>query len=195
MITPTTPSSVNNKKIRRNLQIVIGIILLSLVALALYFMSRPSDGRADQAVTNTNDSRAIKTADSSSLLTATLPNGKTATYANTEGNNNITWSSSDKGSDYLALSHKKIEKFISAADAGTITKLCGANGELAQKENIVVGVMSMSVRSIEYPTEENCLDELATLRNTNVDSRSEAKDLLRQVDAEIKEFYSKVIIE
>lgn len=191
---PPSPSPANNIKIRRNLQIVIGIIVLALLALALYFMSRPVDHKTNQAVTNADDSRAIETTDDTNLLTATLPNGKTVTYTNTVGNKNITWSSSKKGSDYIALSHKKVEEFIATADANTIAKLCGANGELAQKDSIIVAVMSTSVRLIEYPTEGNCLDELATLRNTDADSRSRANALIKQVDADVKEFYTKVIV-
>lgn len=188
------PLSDNDKKIKRNLRMVIAIAVLALIVLALYFMLRPVEQNTDQVMTNKDDSRAIETADNSRIMTSTLPNGKIATYSDTEGNKNISFSSSTKGSDYVALSHKGIQKFISAVDSSIVTELCGANGELAQKDGIIVGIMSTSVRSIEYPTKESCLDELATLRNTDQTSRAEAGRLIKQVTTDVRAFYSNVVI-
>lgn len=186
-------SSVNNTN-RRNLRIATGVVLVLVLALTLYFILWPTKKKTDDANTNTNDSQVTEVTGDSKTLTGTLPNGKTVTYPNTEGNQNISWSSSKKGADYVALSHKGIDKLLSTVDPDVIAKLCGANGELAQKNDIVVATMSTVSRSIEYPAGNNCLDELATLRNTDVKSRTDARALIEVVDADIQEFYKKVII-
>jgi hypothetical protein len=192
--TTSMPSSTVNNKNRRNLRIATGVVLVLVLALTLYFILWPIKQKNNEANTNTGGSQAVEVTDDANTLKGTLPNGKTITYPNTEGNRNISWSSSEKGANYVSLSHKGIEKFLSTVDPTVITKLCGTNGELARKDDIVVATMSTLSRLVEYSVDDNCLDELATLRNTDVKSRTEARALVKVVDADIQEFYKKVII-
>lgn len=132
--------------------------------------------------------------DKSETLSTTLPNGKTATYADTESNRNIVFSDSDKGMMYVDLSHKSVERFIATVDEYIVSRLCGPNGERAAKDNIIIATMSTEHRTVEYSTTDNCLSELATMRNSDSSSRAKASELIEQAESDIRRFYATVII-
>jgi hypothetical protein len=199
--TPAThsPSQIDTRNTtrRRILLITSGIVLLALISFGVYVAMHANAKKNDQALidnSSQNESQKTDTTDRSDVITTSLPNGKVATYANTEANQNLSFSSSDKGADYVNVSFKAIEEYLSAADKNTVAKLCGANGELAQIDGIVVATISTNVRVITYPTENNCLDEFATMRNTDSTSRTSASALIKQVSDDVKQFYAKVII-
>lgn len=186
-MTPTSdPSPQQDKRKITKKAIIAGlVILLALGAIAyIWAHTNQKDDKPTDVITDVQEDGKI---------TDALPNGKTITYDDTRANLNITWASSSKGDDYLELSHKAIGKFIANADQEIVTKLCGANGELATKSEIV-GTISTTVRTIEYPTEASCLDTLATPRNTDATLRAEASRLAKQVKADIKQFYMTAVI-
>lgn len=180
---------------KRTILIAFGGILLVLVCLGVFAGIQKGGRQSDQAqIIESKGQKVDVSTENIETITETLPNGKTATYANTESNRNIIFAISDIGDEYVALSHRAIAGFISAADRDVVTKLCGTDGELADKDDIVIGSMSTSVRMIQYPSDNNCLDELATLRNSDPKSRSKAVELVDQVEADVKQFYATVII-
>ncbi|MDB5187130.1 MAG: hypothetical protein JWM07_602 [Candidatus Saccharibacteria bacterium] len=190
---PTTPPAGKNTKLnKRTLLIVIGSLLLVAAAFVAYILMQQNRGTDHQgsAIVDQEHSKPTNTDD----ISVKLPNGKTATYKNTEGNRNIAFADSDKGMEYVALSHKEVERFLSSADQEIMTRLCGADGERADVENIVLANMSTKVRMIEYSTESNCLSELATMRNSDTQLRTDAAALIQRVEDDIKAFYSAVII-
>jgi len=89
---------------------------------------------------------------------------------------------------------RQFSNIISTTDESIVTKLCGANVELAQIDNIVVATMSTNVRMVSYPEDTSCLHELSKMRNLDVTSRHGAAALIAQVNTDIKEFYSTVTI-
>ena len=181
---PVTPPSTSTKK--RTITIAVSISLLVIIGVCAYALTRP-DG-----VDST--SPAGISASSIKSISKKLPNGKTATYDDTEANRNIGFADSAKGMDYVDLTYASVDEFMKTADGDIVTRLCGADGERAQKDNVIVATMSTTVRMIEYPTENNCLDELATLRNTNGQLRTKAVELVAKLKSDIKQFYSSVVI-
>lgn len=189
------PANTKNTARKRMMLIISGIVALALIGLGVYAYMQMND-KNDQAATQDNLSQADGTdaTNKAAMITTTLPNGKTAAYADTEANKNLSFSTSAMGDDYVDVSYKAIGDYLAAAEQDSVDLLCGANGEKAQIENIVVATMSTSVRAIEYPTENNCLDEFATLRNPDSASQTSASALIKQVDKDVREFYRTVII-
>ena len=180
-------SPVGNKRtLSKKTIIIAGVAALLVLAAGAYAWAQTA--RQDNGPEVTTGISDTKDTDQSDKITAELPNGKTITYENTAANKNISWSSSPKGSDYVDLSHEAISEYLAAADQATVTKLCGESGELATKD-AVVATISTKVRMIEYPTDQSCLEAMATLRNTDSASRTEAAELVEQVKADVKQFY------
>lgn len=196
--TPLSPNPLEKKQPAVNpaIWLALGVALLAVLGFGIYTWGQAAEQKDnDVVITETNKMKEeTPVAEDANTITTTLPDGKTATYADTEGNRNIEFTSSTKGSGYVDLSHKAVATFLSSADETMVTKLCGANGELAQREDIIVATMSTSVRSVQYPTENNCLDELATLRNTDPTSRAAAAELVKQVASDVRQFYGTVVI-
>jgi hypothetical protein len=200
---PTTPLSSpipGEKKpaaLKPWLLVTIGVALLALIGFGIYTWGQAAEQKKNDAVVVPDTDKVVEEApvvEDTATITSTLPNGKTATYANTESNRNITFASSAMGVEYVDLSHRAVEAFIASVDEATLTKLCGPNGERAQRDDIVIATMSTVVRSVQYPTENSCLDELATLRNTDPAMRAAAAQLVEQVASDIRHFYAAVVV-
>lgn len=195
-IIPSDPSVLSADKApksnKRTALIAVGISLLVVAAFVGYILLQQKQGadRQDSATVKQESPNSTNTDD----ISIKLPNGKMATYTNTEGNRNITFADSDKGMEYVALSHKEVERFLTTVDQDIITRLCGADGERADIEHIVLANMSTEVRMVDYPTESSCLSELATMRNSDSQLRAAAAALIEQAESDIKEFYRTVII-
>lgn len=192
--TPPTSSHQADKHTARTRALLVAsgvtiLISLGLIGFGMY-TAMQANTKKDDPVVGSGDQKT----EVSNTITTPLPNGKTATYADTAANKNISFSSSAKGPDYVDLSYKTVSEYIAAADKATVTKLCGVNGKLAAIDNIVVGTMSTSVRAIEYPTKGSCLDELASMRNADSAARTSASALIKQVDTDVRQFYKTVVI-
>lgn len=188
---PNQSPAGSKRKLSKKTIIIVGIATLLVLAAGAYVWAQTAQRNNDKDVAV--DITDAEGADQAGEVTAKLPNGKTITYENTTANKNISWSSSAKGSDYVDLSHGAVGKHLAAADQAMVTKLCGANGELATKDG-AVATISTKARMVEYPTDQSCLEAMATLRNTDPTSRKEAAELAEQVHADIKQFYATVTI-
>ena len=196
---PSSPSLGGKKPAALNpwLLVIIGVALLAMIGFGIYTWGQAAEQKNNDTVVVPDVDKVgeeTPVVEDAATITSTLPNGKTATYANTESNRNITFASSAMGAEYVDLSHRAVEAFIASVDEATLTKLCGPNGELAQRDDIVVATMSTVVRSVQYPTENSCLDELATLRNTDPVMRTAAAALVKEVASDVRHFYMAVVI-
>jgi len=119
-ISNPTPNSSNTANIKhatrtRLLLITAGAVVLALIGFGVYAVIQANTKKNDQALINNNTKQEPqKTAptNGSDTITTVLPNGKTATYANTEANQNLLFSSSDKGANYVNISSKAIANYI-----------------------------------------------------------------------------------
>lgn len=182
---------------KRVLLIAASVVVLALIGFGVYAAMQANTKKNNQAVIGNitrKESQKPAPTNKSDTITTALPNGKMAIYANTEANQNLIFLSSDKGMNYVNVSSKSIAQYLATIDKSIVTKLCGANGELAQIDTIIVATMSTNVRMVSYPEDTSCLHELSTMRNADVASRHSAVALIAQVNADVKEFYSTVII-
>ena len=190
---PTSP--LRPSASRKRTILIVAAVLIVLAAFAAYaYIQRQNSLHNDSVVVADNDDTKIDSTINLEKMTTDLPNGTTAIYDNTDGNRSIIFAESEKGMDYVDLSHSGVEDFLRAADTDVVTRLCGANGERAEIENVIVATMSTSVRMIEYPTENSCLDELATMRNSDSDMRTQAIELIQSVESDVKQFYKTVVV-
>lgn len=137
------------------------------------------------------------TAPKTETITETLPNNKTATYANNEANRNILFwhTADDSQTTYVLLSHKDIQLFLSSVDTETIVALCGTDGSLKGiKYNISVGMFNTSSKTLTSPQNQSCLDILASTENSNITLRNEAKTVKQKVSDEVGAFIENVTI-
>lgn len=194
---PTPRASRPARRTRLFIYLAVGIIVAAaLIGISIYAFHNKAakdDNQTRLGDSSHQQSQSASTNQSDQII-ITLPNGKVASFANTKENQDFSFLSSSAGSDYVDISSKSINQFVSTADTGTVATLCGAHGELAPTDDIIIATMSTIARVISYPTQRSCLDELASLRNTNPASRSNASALATQVRANIKLFYARVVI-
>lgn len=196
---PDSSAAILTKKAPRKLFILIavGVIALALIGYGVYVAAQAVTKKNDHVVTDNttkNDSQNNARSNDPSTITTTLPNGKIATYPDNKGNREIGFVPSKMGDDYVGLTHAGVADFIATVDPATVARLCGENGELAQKDGVIVGTISTSVRMIQYPSKRNCVDELATLRNKDADVRAVAAQVAKQINIDIEQFYQNVVI-
>lgn len=129
-------------------------------------------------------------------ITATLPNGKTATYADTPENRNILWwSAGAAGDNYIVVSHRAYREYMATADAALVTKLCGSDSApKAVKADIHYGTLDTTSKTKTLPQTANCVATIASATNTDAASKAAAQKVLDQIKTEVDAFIASVTI-
>lgn len=183
---------------------ILTLIILALGGFAYYARNENSKLQAEltqkngEIATLTTRLQESQKKTASREITAALPNGKTASYPDTNGNRNILfWSAgSDMAStNFILLSHKSIQQFLSGVSSDTIVKLCGTDTNIkALKYNISVGIFNTNNKTLGKPQNNSCLDELASSRNTDTALRAKAQAVIDQVNGDVDAFIKSVAI-
>jgi hypothetical protein len=209
-ISPTYPTPVEKKKhtaLKTLGATLLSILILGLAGYATYAWLQNNELRNDisnkemniKTLTAQVDDLKSKdpTAGDTSISTL-LPNGKTATYPDTDGNRNMLfWSagSDNATANFILLSHKGIQQFLSGVNSDTIVGLCGTDANLkALKYNISVGIFNTSEKILGQPQNNNCLDVLASMENSDSTLRAKAQAVVSQVKSDTDDFVKSVSI-
>lgn len=133
-------------------------------------------------------------------IKTTLPNGKIATYPDTTGNGNVTFSDAGNGdphSIYIFISHKAYDQYLTSLGQSKVDELCGPDDNLkALKVNIIFGLLNTSNKIITPPQNGNCVELIASTDNTTDTAlRPGAQAVLDTVTKDINAFLASVTIQ
>jgi cell division protein FtsB len=156
-----------------------------------------SEQTKNQELKTQNTLLQKQVADASATLeiTDTLPSGKTMTYADTPGNRNILWwnaSAASTDSNYIRLSHKAYQQYMSSTDATLLTKVCGSGTDIT---DLSYGLFDTATKKITLPQNQSCLDTMASVTNTDAASRAAAQKVVDQIKTDIDAFTAAVTIQ
>jgi hypothetical protein len=175
------------------------------VALAWREYSNVKDSLASEQAKNkelsSKNSQLQKTADSAATsdITDTLSNGKTITYPDTPGNRNILWWSSGAAfvsDNSIRISHKAYVQYMNSTDDTLLTKVCGADASpTAQRADIYYGLFDTSTKKISLSQDQNCLDAMASVANTDATSRAAAQKVQASIKTDIDAFVESITIQ
>lgn len=113
------------------------------------------------------------------MVTVALPNGKTATYADTDATKKFGFKAATAGNadgSYLVLTHTDLVPFFASVDAKVLEKVCGKDGE-AQKANGIVALLRTTDKTLTLPADRSCFNRLGSSDNTDTILREKATNL------------------
>lgn len=205
---PTYPTPVKVKmshKILKSLRaFLVALVILCLASYAAYAWIQNTDLQKNVSIKEAEnktlaaqiESLQDKSAGTNATITELLPNGKVATYPDTDGNRNILfWSAGNDNAtaNFILLSHKSIQQFLSGVNSDTIVKLCGTDTNLkALKYNISVGIFNTDEKILGQPQNGSCLDVLASNSNPDNALRVKAQSVINQVKDDTDNFIKSV---
>jgi hypothetical protein len=129
-------------------------------------------------------------------ITDTLPNGKTITYPDTPGNRNILWWSGGStlvNDVSIRISHKAYAQFVHSTDDALLAKVCGT--DLNLRTDIIYGLFDTATKKVSLPQNQNCLDKMASVENTDSVSRADAQKVLADIKVDIDAFVASATIQ
>lgn len=131
------------------------------------------------------------------MTTVTLPNGKTATYPDTENNKKIGFKSAEKGNEdgtYVTMTHTGYATFMSSVDPAMLNDLCGPDAESTAQKNDIVGLFRTSDKTITLPPEATCFNLLTSSNNTDSILREKASAADNAISSDVGNFIKDVTI-
>ncbi|MDB5167056.1 MAG: hypothetical protein JWN26_201 [Candidatus Saccharibacteria bacterium] len=143
---------------------------------------------------------SLESQPSSLLIQATLPNGKVASFPDTDSNRNILWWASGSSADelsskYIFISDKLYQQYMAELDDTIKVTYCGTNNDLkALQSDLVFGLLNTDNKQITHPQNGNCLQAVASNDNADLTTRASAQKVLSEINNDMQAFIASVSI-
>lgn len=131
------------------------------------------------------------------VITVTLPNGKTATYSDTEANKKFGFKAAETGNQdgsYVVMTHTGYSTFLSTVSSSLLDELCGTKEKPTAKRTDEVGLFRTSDKTVIPPQETTCFSILGSSDNPDAVVREKAASADDAISKDVNDFIANVII-